>query len=161
MKEAVSTCCRHKPSALASSIFFHISCPLLYNLVVLDWQVVEFVKLLFWVQRSGKIIQGIPRAAIHLMPQTRVVLPLAPFLRRRRFIFCVFFLPIYMVHLPHFPHFIFTNFWERKPVAFDSINSSFTFVTLSVVSLEAFLQKVILPLSFLFPSFSHYLLIAE
>ena len=79
MKEAVSTCRRHKLSALASSIFFHISCPLLYNLVVLDWQVVEFVKLLFWVQRSGKIIQGIPRAAIHLMPQTRVVLLLAPF----------------------------------------------------------------------------------
>ena len=50
-KEVVSPCRRHKP--LASSqlqhqlFFFHISCPLLHNLVVLDWQVMEFCQITF------------------------------------------------------------------------------------------------------------------
>ena len=42
----------------------------------------SFVKLLFWAQRSEKIIRGIPRSAIHLMPKTRVGLLLAPFLTK-------------------------------------------------------------------------------
>ena len=41
--------------------------------------------------------------------------------------FARFFLPIYMAHLPHFLHFIFADFWERKPVVFDFVNSPFYF----------------------------------
>ena len=42
----------------------------------------SLVKLLFWAQRSGKIIWLTPWSAMHLMPKTRVSLPLAPFLMK-------------------------------------------------------------------------------
>ena len=63
--------------------FFHISCPLLHNLI--DFKLIDLwslVKLLFWAQRSKKIISLIPRSEKHLMPKTRVGLPLAPFLTK-------------------------------------------------------------------------------
>ena len=63
--------------------FFHISCPLLHNLF--DFKLTDLwslVKLLFWAQRSGKIIWLIPRFEMHLMPKTRVDLPLALFLTK-------------------------------------------------------------------------------
>ena len=63
--------------------FFHISCPLLHNLI--DFKLTDLwslVKLLFWAQRSRKIISLIPRSEMHLMPKTRVGLPLAPFLTK-------------------------------------------------------------------------------
>ena len=67
-----------------------------------------------------------------------------------------------MVHPPYFLYFILADFRERKPVAFDFVNPSFTSVTLSVVILKAFLQKANLPVSFYFlPLFLHFLLIAE
>ena len=50
-KETVSQRRRHSPSACfllrVSPIFCHISCPLLHNLVVLDWRVVEFFLIIF------------------------------------------------------------------------------------------------------------------
>ena len=50
-KETVSQRRRHNPSACfllwVSPIFCHISCPLLHNLVVLDWRVVEFFLIIF------------------------------------------------------------------------------------------------------------------
>ena len=60
--------------------FFHISYPLLHNLI--DFKLTDLwslVKLLFWAQRSRKIIWLIPRSEMHLMPKTCVDLPLAPF----------------------------------------------------------------------------------
>ena len=63
--------------------FFHISCPLLHNLI--DFKLTDLwslVELLFWAQRSRKIIWLIPRFEMHLMPKTRVDLPLAPFLMK-------------------------------------------------------------------------------
>ena len=83
----VNPCCRCKPSACSWPqhllFLFHISCPLLYNLI--DFKLTglwSLVKLLFWAQRSGKIIWLIPRSAMHLMPKTRVDLPLASFLTK-------------------------------------------------------------------------------
>ena len=61
-----------------------------------------------------------------------------------------FTLYIYMAHPPHFLYFIFADFLERKFIASDSVNSSFTSIILSAVNLKAFLQKVILPVSFYF-----------
>ena len=85
------------------------------------------------------------------MPQTRVALPLASFLTKASLHLPRVFSPyIYMAHPPHFLYFIFADFLERKFIAFDSVNSSFTSIILSAVNLKAFLQKVILPVSFYF-----------
>ena len=56
-----------------------------------------------------------------------------------------------MVHPPHSPYFILVDFRERKLVAFDFVNPSFTSVSLTVVILKAvLLQKANLPVSFYF-----------
>ena len=56
-----------------------------------------------------------------------------------------------MAHPPHSPYFILADFLERKLVAFDFVNSSFTSVSLTVVILKAvLLQKANLPVSFYF-----------
>ena len=142
-KEVVSPCRRHKP--LASSqlqhqlLFFHISCPLLHNLVVLDWQVMEFCQITFLGPKKQEDhlgdslscdtfnAQDTCRASVSPISDEGVVSSFA------RFSF------LYIAHLPHFLHFTFADFWERKPIAFDFVNSSFTSVTLSVVSLKVFL----------------------
>ena len=50
-KEAVSPCRRHRPSAYflpwVYPIFCHINCPLLHNLIILDWRVMEFCLITF------------------------------------------------------------------------------------------------------------------
>ena len=73
--------CRQPVSYSVYLFFFHISCLLLHNLVNFKltnlW---SLVKLLFWAQRSGKIIWLIPRSKMHLIPKTRVSLP--PFLAK-------------------------------------------------------------------------------
>ena len=80
-------CCRYKPSDCLwlqhLLFFFHISCLLLHNLI--DFKLTglwSLVKLLFWAQRSRKIIWLIPRSTMHLMPKTRVGLLLALFLTK-------------------------------------------------------------------------------
>ena len=60
------------------------------------------------------------------------------------------FLSLYIVHPPHSLYFILADFRERKPVAFDFVNPSFTSITLSIVILKAVLQKANLPVSFYF-----------
>ena len=51
---------------------------------------------------------------------------------------------------------------EREIIAFDSVNPAFTSVTLSTVTLKAFLQRIILTASFYFYfSSSYYLLVVE
>ena len=53
-----------------------------------------------------------------------------------------------MAHPPHSLYFILADLQERKPVAFDFVNSSFTSVSLFVVILKAvLLQKANLPVS--------------
>ena len=87
-KDVANPCCRHyKPSYCLwlqhLLFFFHISCPLLHNLI--DFKLTglwSLVKLLFWAQRREKIIWLIPRSTMHLMPKTRVSLLLAPFLMK-------------------------------------------------------------------------------
>ena len=80
----------------------------------------------------------------------RVVLPLAPFLTKASLRLPRIFLSLYIVHPPHSLYFILADFRERKPVAFDFVNPSFTSITLSVVILKAVLQKANLPVSFYF-----------
>ena len=50
-KKAVSPCRRHRPSAYflpwVYPIFCHINCPLLHNLIILDWRVMEFCLITF------------------------------------------------------------------------------------------------------------------
>ena len=66
------------------------------------------------------------------------------------------FLSLYIVHPPHSLYFILADFRERKLVAFDSINPSFTSVSLSVVIFKTvLLQKANLPVSFYFLLFFH------
>ena len=43
------------------------------------------------------------------------------------------FLSIYMAHPPHSLYFILADLRERKPIAFDFVNPSFTFVSFSVI----------------------------
>ena len=131
--------------------FSHISCPLLHNLV--DFKLTglwSLVKLLFWAQRSGKIIWLIPWSTMHLMPKTHVNLPLAPFLTKASLRLSRVF-PSYIYSAPSL--FFFISLWlifKRETVAFDSVNLAFTPVTLSVVSLQAFLQRITLTVSFYF-----------
>ena len=112
-------CRRYKPSDCLwlqhLLFFFHISCLLLHNLI--DFKLTglwSLVKLLFWAQRSRKIIWLIPRSEMHLMPKTRVHLPLAPFLTKgvvsssARFSF-----PYISRSFLIFLHFILADLWER------------------------------------------------
>ena len=65
-----------------------------------------------------------------------------------------FFFSIYMTHPPHSLYFILADLRERKLVAFDFVDSSFTSISLSVVILKVvLLQKAY--------SFFTFLLIAE
>ena len=73
------------------------------------------------------------------MHLTRVALPLAPFLTNASLRLPRIFLSLYMAHHPHSLYFILADFRERKPVAFDLVNLSFSSVTLFVVTLKAFL----------------------
>ena len=58
------------------------------------------------------------------------------------------FLSIYMAHPPHSLYFILADLRERKPVAFDFVNPSFTFVSFSVIIFKAILlQKANLTVS--------------
>ena len=106
--------------------FFHINCPLLHNLV--DFKLTDLwslFKLLFWAQRSGKIIWLIPRSEMHLMPKTRVHLPLAPFLTKgvvsssARFSF-----PYISRSFLIFLHFILADLWERDRERLSLLTSS-------------------------------------
>ena len=76
---------------------------------------------------------------MHLIPKTRVSLPLAPFLTKASLrLSCVF--PSYIYSAPSL--FFFISFWlifDRETVAIDSVDLAFTSVTLSAVSLQAFL----------------------
>ena len=123
---------------------------------------VEFVKLLFCAQRSGKIIWVTPRSTMHLMPKTCVGPSLAPFLTKASLRLPRSF-PSYIYSVPSsFLSISFWLIWEREIVAFDSINPAFTSVTLSAVTLKAFLQRIILTVSFYFYfSSSYYLFVAE
>ena len=90
--------------------FFHISCPLLHNLV--DFKLTDLwslVKLLFWAQRSGKIIWLIPRFEMHLMPKTHVDLPLALFLTKGVVSSSARFSFLYIYSAPSL--FFFISFW--------------------------------------------------
>ena len=76
-------CCQLTQGYNIYLFFFHISCPLLHNLI--NFKLTDLwslVKLLFWAQRSRKIIWLIPRFEMHLMPKTRVSLLLASFLMK-------------------------------------------------------------------------------
>ena len=89
--------------------FFHINCPLLHNLV--DFKLTDLwslVKLLFWAQRSGKIIWLIPRSEMHLMPKTCVDLPLAPFFMKAS-LYLLRIFPSYIYSTPSL--FFFISFW--------------------------------------------------
>ena len=82
------------------------------------------------------------------MPKTRVSLPLAPFLMKVSLRLPRVFAS-YIYSVPSL--FFFISLWlifKRETVAFDSVNLAFTPVTLSVVSLQAFLQRVTLTVSF-------------
>ena len=107
---------------------------------------VESVKLPFCTQRSGKIIWVTPRSTMHLMPKIHVGSLLLLFLTKAS------------LRLPHFfpSSFFSISFWliwERNIVALDSVNSTFTSVTLSAVSRQASLQKITLTVSFYFFTF--------
>ena len=111
--DVVNPCHRCRPSACSwlqrLLFFFHISCPLLHNLV--DFKLTDLwslVKLLFWAQRSGKIIWLIPRSTMHLMPKTHVNLPLAPFLTKVSLRLLRVF-PSYIYSAPSL--FFFISFW--------------------------------------------------
>ena len=125
---------------------------------------VEFVKLFFCAQRSGKIIWVTPRSTMHLMPKTRVGSPLALFLTKASLRLPRSF-PSYIYNVPSsFFSISFWLIWEREIVAFNSVNPAFTSVTLSTVTLKAFLQRIILTASFCFYfyfSSSYYLLVVE
>ena len=101
--------CRQPVSYSVYLFFFHISCLLLHNLV--NFKLTDLwslVKLLFWAQRSGKIIWLIHRSKMHLMPKTHVGLPLAPFLTKASLrLPCVF--PSYIYSTPSL--FFFISFW--------------------------------------------------
>ena len=82
------------------------------------------------------------------MPKTHVGLPLAPFLTKASLRLPRVF-PSYIYNAPSL--FSFISFWlifERETVTFDSVDSAF--VTLSTVSLQAFLQKVTFNNKFIF-----------
>ena len=109
---AVIPCCRYKMSAYSwlrhLLIFLPHQLPLLHNLV--DFKLTNLwslVKLLFWAQRSGKIIWLIPRSEMHLMPKTHVVLPLTPFLTKAS------------LHLPR----VFPSYIYSAPFSFSFISS--------------------------------------
>ena len=114
---------------------------------------VEFVKLLFCAQRSGKIIWVTPRSTMHLMPKIRVGSLLLPFLTKASLRLLHSF-PSYMYSVPSsFFSISFWLIWERNIVALDSVNSTFTSVTLSAVSRQASLQRITLTVSFYFLTF--------
>ena len=74
-----------------------------------------------------------------------------PFLMKTSLRLPRIFLSIYMAHPPHSLYFILADLRERKPVAFDFVNPSFTFVSFSVIIFKAILlQKANLPVSFYF-----------
>ena len=89
--------------------FFHISCPLLHNLVDLKltdlW---SLVKLLFWARRNEKIIWLITRSETHLMPKTRVGLLLTLFWTKASLRLPYVF-PSYIYSAPSL--FFFISFW--------------------------------------------------
>ena len=94
---------------------------------------------------------------------TRVAFSLAPFLMKASLCLLRIFLSIYMAHPPHSLYCILVDFRERKPLAFDFVNPSFTSVNLTVVILKAvLLQKAIFPVSSIsFFIFTFFLLTAE
>ena len=152
-------CRRYKPSDCLwlqhLLFFFHISCLLLHNLI--DFKLTglwSLVKLLFWAQRSRKIIWLIPRSAMHLMPKTRVGLLLALFLTKALLRLLHVF-PSYIYSAPSL--FFFISFWlifererQREIIAFDFVDLAFTFVTLSAINLQSFLQRITFNSKFLF-----------
>ena len=71
-----------------------------------------------------------------------------PFLMKTSLRLPRIFLSIYMAHPPHSLYFILADLRERKPVAFDFVNPSFTFVSFSVIIFKAILlQKANLTVS--------------
>ena len=146
---------KHQPTHgyVIYSFFFHISCPLLHNFIDLKltdlWSLCQ-ITFLGPEKRENHLL--IPRPEMHLMPKHVSALCWPCFWRRHRFVYCALFLPIYIVLLPHFPSFHFG--WslrerQRETIAFDFVDLSS--VTLSTVSLQAFLQSVTFNSKFLFP----------
>ena len=71
-----------------------------------------------------------------------------PFLMKTSLRLPRIFLSIYMAHPPHSLYFILADLRERKPIAFDFVNPSFTFVSFSVIIFKAILlQKANLTVS--------------
>ena len=88
---------------------------------------VEFVKLPFCAQESGKIIWVTPRSMMHLMLKTRVGPPLALFLMKASLRLPRSF-PSYIYSVPSsFFSISFWLTWEREMVTFDSVNLAFYF----------------------------------
>ena len=137
---------------MSNLYFIHISCPLLYILIVfkLTGYGVKFLlaNYLFGFREARRSFGGIPRAAIHLMFWTRVAFSLVLFLMKTSLRLPRIFLSIYMAHPPHSLYFILADLRERKLVAFDFVNPSFTSVSFSVIIFKAILlQKANLTVS--------------
>ena len=85
---AVIPCCRCRTSPYTQGyaiylFFFHISCPLLHNFVnfkLTDLQ--SICQITFLGPEKQENYRLIPCPEMYLMPKTRVILPLAPFLTK-------------------------------------------------------------------------------